>query len=574
MLHLVTKASCLVALFSATTANVLPLHSRGYRYLNTTINSPHSRGGWRDGCDIDTDMDQNWPGHHSPPGSYGRTVKYNLEVSERVLAPDGVERKMMVFNGQYPGPLIEANWGDTVQITVTNNLKNHNGTGIHWHGLRQLGSCQMDGTNGLTECPIAPATSKTYTFRATQYGTSWYHSHFSAQYAEGLVGPIVIHGPTTANYDIDLGPYVMTDWFYTPFFTVDAAAAHAAGPPTGDTVLLNGKMVSSSGGSYEKTVLKPGKKHLLRLVNTGINQYFHVGLDGHKFTVVAADFVPIVPYETDSVVLGVGQRYDVIIHADQPKGNYWLRVGTGGGLCDGPNAQAENIRGIFSYVGAEEGEPTSEGTLPSGCYDEVIIPYVKSTVPKGDIEELELTFNGTGANGPLVQWFINDSQMKINWERPTLQYVVDGTEEFPMSDNVYLVDSDWTYWFIQADTKQPPLPHPIHLHGHDFYVLGHGNGTWDGNADSLNYDNPIRRDTATLPAQGWLALAFEADNPGAWLMHCHIPFHISQGLGLQFLERRSEILGSIGDLGDFKNGCKAWKQYKLDNNIAENDSGL
>ena len=212
---------------------------------------------------------------------------------------------MLVVNGQYPGPVITANWGDTISITVKNSLQN-NGTSIHWHGIRQLDSNQMDGTNGLTECPIAPGQTKTYTFKATQYGTSWYHSHYSVQYGDGVVGTIVINGPATSNYDIDLGPLPMTDWFHTPFFTVNAEALHASGPPTADNVLVNGSMTSSSGGKYATTTLTPGKKHLLRLINTGINNFLHVSLDGHPFTVVASDFVPIVPYTTDSVVLAVG----------------------------------------------------------------------------------------------------------------------------------------------------------------------------------------------------------------------------------------------------------------------------
>jgi laccase len=61
--------------------------------------------------------------------------------------------------------------------------------------------------------------------------------------------------------------------------------------------------------------------------------------------------------------------------------------------------------------------------------------------------------------------------------------------------------------------------HPTDLHGHDFYILGAGQQTWaDSDINTLNYDNPTRRDTAMLPSNGWLALAFQTDNPGAWVM--------------------------------------------------------
>jgi FtsP/CotA-like multicopper oxidase with cupredoxin domain len=80
-----------------------------------------------------------------------------------------------------------------------------NGTSMHWHGLRQLNSNDQDGVNGVTECPIAPGDSKTYRFQATEYGTTWYHSHFSAQWGDGVQGPIIIHGPASANYDEEIG---------------------------------------------------------------------------------------------------------------------------------------------------------------------------------------------------------------------------------------------------------------------------------------------------------------------------------------------------------------------------------
>jgi FtsP/CotA-like multicopper oxidase with cupredoxin domain len=76
----------------------------------------------------------------------------------------------LTFNGTVPGPAIIADWGDNLVIHVTNNLQ-HNGTSIHWHGLRQLGSSEYDGVPGATQCPIAPGGGMTYRFRATQYGS-------------------------------------------------------------------------------------------------------------------------------------------------------------------------------------------------------------------------------------------------------------------------------------------------------------------------------------------------------------------------------------------------------------------
>lgn len=109
------------------------------------------------------------------------------------LVPDGwsnTDENRKLLNNTYPGPWIQACWGDVLNITVINDLK-YNGTAIHWHGLRQYLTMHMDGVPGVTQCPIAPGDSFSYVINTTQYGSSWYHSHYSLQYADGLAGPIV-----------------------------------------------------------------------------------------------------------------------------------------------------------------------------------------------------------------------------------------------------------------------------------------------------------------------------------------------------------------------------------------------
>ncbi|KAF2641923.1 hypothetical protein P280DRAFT_424531 [Massarina eburnea CBS 473.64] len=524
-------------------------------------------------------MDIKWP-------VTGKTVKYNFEISSMALAPDGVPRPMTVVNGQYPGPTIFADWGDMIEVTVTNKLTS-NGTGIHWHGFRQLGTNDMDGVGGITECPIPTGGSKTYLFKATQYGTSWYHSHYSVQYGDGLLGPIIINGPASANYDLDLGAMPFTDWFHTPIFEVNHGALHANAPPTADNLLVNGTMTSASGGNYSVTTLAPGKTHRLRFINTGINNWNHVSLDGHPMTVIAADFVPIVPYTTNSLSISVGQRYDVIINANQTVGNYWLRVGTGGGKCDGPNKNMDNVKAIFRYEGAPDAQPDSVATqpLPQGCFDETnIIPFVGTQVPRDMPEQMTLSFAAASpATGNLVRWLVDGSAMMVDFDRPTLQQISKNNGTFNRTENVIQVgeSAKFQYWVIQqSQTNLAKLPHSIHLHGHDFYVLDQAeNATWSGDLTRLKTDNPIRRDTATLPASGYLVLAFESDNPGVWLMHCHVPFHISAGFGVQFAERSSEIVYTIGKakLDVVRKQCDVWSTFQkkeFPNGFTQGDSLL
>lgn len=100
--------------------------------------------------------------------------EYWFDLIEVTVAPDGIERAAMTVNGSIPGPTIEANWGDTVKLHVTNSLtSNKNGTSIHFHGLRMNYTNQMDGVVSITQCPTAPGENYTYTWKAEQYGTTW-----------------------------------------------------------------------------------------------------------------------------------------------------------------------------------------------------------------------------------------------------------------------------------------------------------------------------------------------------------------------------------------------------------------
>jgi hypothetical protein len=431
-------------------------------------NGPTTRDCWDETFSLDTDFDSNFP-------TTGRTVTYDWTITNMTMAPDGFERAVFAVNGQYPGPAIEANWGDYVSITIKNEMPN-NGTSIHWHGLRQWHKNTQDGVPGITECPIAPGQQKTYTFQATQYGTSWYHSHLSCQYGDGVAGPIVIQGPATANYDLESGPLAITDWYYGTVNTLAARIAHVNGaPPTADTALINGKMVSNRGGEYERTTLQQNKKHRVRLINMSVDNHFMVSLDNHQMEVIASDFVPIVPYNTTHIFLGIGQRYDVIIAGNQLASSYWFRAEVQDQAGCGSNANNGNILSIFSYEGHETEIPiSSRSVYTQRCIDEQgVTPYWNSYVPTGEVADkmtpLDTWLNQTtAADGTLtLYWNVNGSSLNADWSKPTLDYVKNNQlHSFPERAKVIELPSQgqWTYWVIRSVPGNPynvQVPHPI-----------------------------------------------------------------------------------------------------------------
>lgn len=239
--------------------------------------------------------------------------------------------------------------GDTVVVHVTNSL-DINGTSIHFHGIRQNYTNPSDGVPSITQCPTAPGDTKTYTWKATQYGSSWYHSHYALQAFDGVLGGIIINGPATADYDVDLGNLFLNDWSHLTA-SQEYSFAQYTGPPTADTGLINGTVMCGTAGSYWEQSVDSGTSYLLRVVNGAADTHFDFSIDNHTLTVIAADFVPIVPYTTEVIAIGMGQRYNVIVTADQSAvaSDFWLRA-TPDTFCSN-NYNPDAIKGIIHYGG-------------------------------------------------------------------------------------------------------------------------------------------------------------------------------------------------------------------------------
>ncbi|KAF3010279.1 hypothetical protein G7054_g334 [Neopestalotiopsis clavispora] len=554
--------SCLL-FAGATTAAAI---TQDLEARQSTCNTASNRRCWTSNFDITTDYETATPA--------GGSVTYNLEITEvhNWKGPDGVVKSFVqLINGQFPGPTLYAKWGDTITVNVKNSMPT-NGTSIHWHGLRQLGTNVHDGVNGVTECALAPGKSRTYKFKAAQYGTTWYHSHFSAQYGNGVWGTIQIDGPASNNYDIDLGVYPISDYYYDSADDI-VLRTQSGGPPPSDNVLFNGTNINPANpaqGKYSVVTLTPGKRHRLRLINPSVEHNYQVSLVGHDMTVIATDLVPVNSMTLNNIFLGTGQRYDVLIDASKAVGNYWFNVTLSPtNLCGTSNNPRPAA--IFRYQGAKAVNPTDPGTVPpdAACQDRTdYTPVVTRTADTTNLgpqvqdpaHNLDISLNFTTP----VSWYVNGSSIDVQWDKPVLDYVLTGNTSYPRRENLVIVDDKniWTYWVVQ---NLSPLPHPMHLHGHDFLVLGHAASSTFTTAmsSSLNFNNPTRRDVTMLPASGYVILAFKSDNPGNWLMHCHIAWHVSGGLSVDFMERRNEqaALISSADLAAYQKQCADWRAY-------------
>lgn len=262
-------------------------------------NTATTRTEW---CDYDISTD-----YYTTVPDTGVTREYWLNIEEAEVAPDGVSRYAQTVNGTIPGPTLIADWGDTVVVHVTNSLsESTNGSSIHFHGIRQNFTNPNDGVPSITQCPTTPGNTTTYTWRATQYGSTWYHSHFALQAWEGVFGGILINGPASANYDEDLGHIFLNDWSHK---TVDELylSAQESGPPTLDNGLINGTNVYGDEGSRFTVGFTSGTSYRMRIVNAAIDTHFKFSIDNHTMLVIAMDLVPIEPFNTTVLDMTIGK---------------------------------------------------------------------------------------------------------------------------------------------------------------------------------------------------------------------------------------------------------------------------
>lgn len=493
-----------------------------------------------------------------PPPITGKVRVYNFTVARGILAPDGVEKHVILVNGEFPGPTIEANWGDIIQVTLNNAITDpEEGTIIHWHGLRQMWTAFEDGVPGVSQTPIPPNDTFTYSFIADPPGTTWYHSHYSAQYSSGTVGALIIHGPTQAKYDEDLGPIMLSDWYHQPYYQVlervmSNNGTEVAGAVTAQNNLINGRgsyncskitngQKCTPDAGYAQFRFSTGKTYRLRLINAGSHTATVFSIDNHLLTVIAEDFTQVQPYDVEFVTLAIGQRIDVIVTATgSATDSVWMRSNA--------NLTCNLIQQPFGYgkIYYQDADTdilpdstnwniSTEGQCDNANLEQKV-PYPPFPLPT-EYVSIDVVVNYTmNATGYLV-FMMNGNSFRADYNDPILLAEYNASSnayqdavDFPPERNVYRFPRGSRSVRVNI-INLTLLAHPMHLHGHaNMYVLNTGKGTWDGET-IIRPENPMRRDVQVVQPKGYLVVQFDMDlNPGVWPLHCHIVWHSSPGL--------------------------------------------
>ncbi|KZS91038.1 Cu-oxidase-domain-containing protein, partial [Sistotremastrum niveocremeum HHB9708] len=478
------------------------------------------------------------------------TQHYSLNLGTANVNPDGFNRTAITINGKFGGPLLTANKNDRIEANVINSLFNpavFQSTSIHWHGMFQHRSATEDGVGFVTQCPIIPGGSYDYSFStAGQTGTYWYHSHVSTQYCDGLRGPLVIYDPQDPFkhlYDVDNENTVITlgDWYHQP------ALAEFADPtiiaPTPDSVLINGhgRYVNGPNSTVSVIPVAHGLKYRFRLINLSCLTYFTVSLDGHNFTVIEADGVEHQPLVVDSLTIFVGQRYSIIVNANQTIGNYWFRVVPGPSIVNQASSTDPALNNaIFRYIGAPPIQPTTTPTPSTNPLVEAsMVPLINPGAPGGSTPPDVAHVLTVGLNSP--NWTINGTSFYPP-SVPVLLQILSGAEtaqDILPAGSIITLPSNATVEISIPDTNPIARTHPFHLHGHNFDVIRSAGQT------DFNYINPPRRDVVAVNG-GNVTFRFQTNNPGPWILHCHIDWHFKQGLAVVLAEDPAGVIKGPG----------------------------
>ncbi|XP_034257023.1 laccase-4-like [Thrips palmi] len=517
------------------------------------------------------------------------------------ITAGGTDRVVYAANLMVPGPAVHVCEGDTVRVRVENAYPNE-GVTLHWHGVWMRSTPHMDGVPYISQCPIQPSNVFEYMFRAYPAGTHIWHAHIGFLETDGLFGSLVVRERRSADphadlYDEDLAEHALMVWHWYPHRSDEylPLRLHRNESVSGAGLLVNGKGVIQDVGGvrgldapHEEIRVQQGKRYRLRLAfNSAIYCPVHLSIDNHTMTAIASDGGDIKPVQVDSLMLNAGERWDVVVAADQPVDQYWVRMQALGdcGAAKGRVFQ----QAALVYEGSNAAKPAGQrpNYESSGRVGKLLNPMqVVATdysqyelVHLMDLENVEPSVHGD-ISGPADHILYMTLDFKfydelaapgpypqnnaVTFEFPAVPMILERYEKDPdrflctaATAHEHCID---TYCscplreilplgalveiVLVDETTDRAQDHPYHIHGTNFHVVAAGSvgasvsmaevrrrNERGDIAKRLDATAPLK-DTVSVPSQGYTVLRFRTKNPGFWFFHCHVSNHVHLGMGL------------------------------------------
>jgi FtsP/CotA-like multicopper oxidase with cupredoxin domain len=468
----------------------------------------------------------------------GDTLRLSAGLVQRSLK--GKRYTMYAFNGQYPGPLIEAVRGSEITVVFTNRLPHP--TTVHWHGIRL--DHRSDGVPDLSQPAVPPGGEFTYRLRFPDAGIYWYHPHVreDIQQELGLYGNLLVrsgageeYGPANREAVLMLDDILIGDDGLVPLGS--ESPTHALMGRFGETFLVNGEP------GYRLNVER-GEVVRFYLTNAANTRTFNLSFPGARMKVVASDVGPYAREEwVESIVLAPAERYVVHVRFDRPGtialvnrvrgldhlyGKFFPEVDTLGTVEVARGRIERDLGRSFAalrhdtaaaaemerFRRAAAGAP--EKALVLTLETQGLAPVTQRLMQLDSIYFAPMEWSGTmpmmnwASTGRQVRWIIRDpatgrENMDVDWRLRRGRPV-----------RIRLVNQRRSFHAMQ---------HPIHLHGQRFLVLS---------VNGLRNENLVWKDTVLLPAGSAVDILLDPSNPGQWMLHCHIAEHLSAGMMMGF----------------------------------------
>jgi FtsP/CotA-like multicopper oxidase with cupredoxin domain len=421
------------------------------------------------------------------PHADGSVVEVDLEAREIdwEFAP-GVTTKAWGFNGQIPGPVIEARVGDVLELRLTNHLPEP--TVIHWHGLRLPAA--MDGTD-MVQRPIKPGGTFTYRFTLQDAGTFWYHPHMNetVQLERGLYGALIVRGRNEPTLDAER-VLMLDDVKLDRKGQIKKLGGLIEGHDgrQGGTRLVNGK-------AAPELTIAAGQIERWRIINASSARYVRLSIGGRPFTILGTDGGLIeAPVTVNEVLLTPADRVDIAV----------------GPFTEGETLAVEALKYNRMTVARAKNDLFATVRVGPAAPSSAVIPTT--------LRRIE----------PLVSGPVSPTREVHLGVKPSLRHGV----QFVVNKEPHHRDKpvkvgELQVWDVINDTM---MDHPFHLHGFFFQVL------------EVNGEPPAFRsweDTINVPPKGRVRIAWVPDDrPGEWMYHCHILEHHEQGMMGHFAVER------------------------------------
>jgi FtsP/CotA-like multicopper oxidase with cupredoxin domain len=403
--------------------------------------------------------------------------------------------EVMFYNQSIPGPVIRIPQGRESTIQFNNALDEP--SSVHWHGLRIDNA--MDGVPGMTQKPVLPGETFEYRLTPPDAGSYWYHTHLRswAQLALGLAGVLIVEEESPPLVDQDL-IFAIDDWRLDAEMQMDTKSlgsmhdwSHAG--RLGNVITVNGK----TDQAYQ---VATGERIRLRLLNIANARTMNLLFNEPELSVIAVDGQPVKPFtpEAGRVRLAPGQRVDLIIDMTGDPGERRL---------------IEVVIGEYAYeVAGFNYDPIPKRdqmlntpiALPQNPLQQTRLPEEFMQVP--------LRMEG-GAMGGMQGATFEGKEMGI---RELIQqrkvWAINGIVGMPEKPLFSVKRGTAISLDVINDNS---WPHAIHIHGHHF----------------IYHKTPeFWRDTALFARGERGTMKFVADNPGRWLIHCHMVEHMAGGM--------------------------------------------